>query len=82
MVGALNAKLRGWANYFKLGPVGSAYRTVDSHTRHRVRQWLNRKHKEPGQGKRTFSDEYLYETLGLVRLQPLPSSLPWAMAKT
>jgi group II intron reverse transcriptase/maturase len=81
VVGAINAKLRGWANYFSLGPVSSAYRAVDSHARYRLRQWLRNKHRTPNSGKRLFPDEHLYETLGLVRLTPLTANLPWAMAK-
>ena len=30
MVGRLNRMLRGWANYFCLGPVSAAYRSGDS----------------------------------------------------
>jgi group II intron reverse transcriptase/maturase len=77
----INAKLRGWANYFSLGQVSSAYRSVDAHVRHRVRQWLRRKHAKRGQGGRTFSHEHLYEVLGLVQLHKQTAHLPWAMAK-
>ena len=35
LVGELNLKLNGWANYFRLGSVSKAYRTVDSHVRQR-----------------------------------------------
>jgi RNA-directed DNA polymerase len=31
MVGRLNRMLRGWANYFTLGAVSVAYRTVERH---------------------------------------------------
>jgi len=37
----LNRTLRGWGNYFCLGAVSRAYRAVDNHARHRLRQWLN-----------------------------------------
>ena len=80
MVAGLNRKLRGWANYFCLGPVSKAYRAVDSHTRHRLRQWLCGKHKTAGAGTGKYPDEYLYEKLGLIRLEKLPASLPWAKA--
>lgn len=80
MVGHLNRQLRGWANYFRLGPVSKAYRAVDAHVTKRLRQWLCAKHKEPGQGTSRFPDEYLYQTLGLVRLPDLPRSFPWAKA--
>ncbi len=76
----LNRLLRGWANYFCLGPVSQAYRAVDAHARYRLRQWLCRKHKVRGRGITQFSDEYLYRTLGLVRLAPLTHNLPWANA--
>jgi len=28
----LSDESRGWANYFKLGPVGKAYRAIDAYT--------------------------------------------------
>ena len=68
-IGRINRKLRGWSNYFRLGTVSSAYRAIDSHVRHRVRQWLCAKFKVPGQGRTQYPDAYLYQELGLHRLQ-------------
>ena len=79
-VARLNRVLRGWANYFCLGPVSKAYRAVDAHARKRLRQWLCRKHKKRGRGTSRYPDEYLYETLGLVRLPVLTRRFPWAKA--
>ncbi len=64
----LNRQLMGWANYFCLGSVSRAYRAIDAHTRQRLRQWLCRKHKLEGKGTHQYSDAYLYDVLGLVRL--------------
>ena len=80
LVKQLNSKLRGWANYFHLGPVSKAYQVVDAHTSHRLRQWLCRKHRVTGKGTKRYPDQYLYETLRLVRLPGLTRSLPWAKA--
>lgn len=80
LVEQLNRVLRGWANYFKLGPVSKAYRIADAYTAARMRRWLCRKHKVPGGGYARFTDEYLYERLRLVRLRVLPRSYPWARA--
>jgi len=80
MVDELNRTLRGWANYFRLGPVSRAYRAVDAHTRYRLRQWLCAKHKVQGQGTARFPDEHLYGTLGLIRLERLTRNFPWAKA--
>jgi len=76
----LNRVLVGWSNYFCLGPVSKTYRAVERHTRHRLRQWLRRKHKLQGQGTSRFPDQYLHETLGLVELQKRTRSFPWAKA--
>lgn len=80
MVARLNRKLRGWANYFRLGPVSKAYCAVDAHVTKRLRQWLCAKHKELGQGTSRFPDKYLYQTLGLVQLPKLTHNFPWAKA--
>ena len=76
----LNRKLVGWGNYFCLGPVSKAYRSVDSHTRQRLRWWLCNKHRIPGKGTSRFPDEVLYNTLGLTRLEVQTRNLPWANA--
>jgi RNA-directed DNA polymerase len=78
IVERLNRKLRGWANYFRLGPVSKAYRAVDHHVTNRLRQWLCAKHKTPGRGTARFSDDYLYQTLGLIRLPVQTRNFPWA----
>jgi len=76
----LNRQLVGWANYFCLGSVSRAYRAVDAHTRQRLRQWLCRKHKLEGKGTHQYSDAYLYDVLGLVRLSQRTANFPWAKA--
>jgi len=81
MVRTLNRKLIGWSNYFSLGPVTPAYRAVDQHTRYRLRQWLRRKHQgQTRPGVMKYPDEYLYDSLGLVRLERRTRNFPWAKA--
>ncbi len=79
-VARLNRLLVGWSNYFRLGPVSKAYRSVDNHTRRRLRQWLCAKHKVQGRGTSRFPEQYLYRKLGLVRLTVRTRSFPWANA--
>ena len=78
IVDRLNRQLRGWANYFRLGSVSKAYRAVDHHVTNRLRQWLRAKHQEPSRGTARFPDEYLYQTLGLIRLSLRTRNFPWA----
>jgi len=80
LVERLNRLLVGWSNYFKLGPVTKSYRAIEMHTSHRLRRWLCKKHKQSGKGIARFPDEYLYQSLGLVRMQTLQRSFPWAKA--
>jgi RNA-directed DNA polymerase len=79
-VDRLNRALRGWSNYFCLGPVSKAYRSVDWHARRRLRQWLRAKHKVRGEGTARFPNEYLHQELGLLELQPRTRDFPWAKA--
>jgi len=81
VVGRLNRKLVGWANYFCLGPVSKAYRAVDAHVQHRLRQWLCARHQIPGRGIKEFPDEYLYSRLCVQRLETRTSNFPWANAR-
>jgi RNA-directed DNA polymerase len=70
LVGKLNRSLRGWANYFSQGPVKQIYRTLDDYVARRLRIWLRRRSGKRGTGYRQYSDQYLYEKLGLIRLLP------------
>jgi len=74
----LNRLTIGWANYFCLGPVSKAYRSVERHTRRRLRQWLCAKHKVPGEGTKRYPNDTLHEECGLVRLTERTASLSWA----
>ena len=74
----INRLLRGWSNYFSLGPVSKAYRSVDWHARRRLRQWLRAKHKARGEGTARFPDQYLYQELGLERLAVRTRNFSWA----
>jgi hypothetical protein len=68
MVGRLNRKLQGWANYFDLGAVSRAYDAVNYHVTTRLRRWLCRKHKVRGPGYSRYPDRYLHQKLSLHRL--------------
>ena len=76
----INRKLVGWSNYFCLGPVSKAYRAIDQHARRRLRQWLCAKHKVQARGTSRFPDEYLYQRLGLKRLEERTRGFSWANA--
>ncbi|WP_299105262.1 reverse transcriptase domain-containing protein [uncultured Bradyrhizobium sp.] len=76
LIAKINRALRGWANYFSVGTTSKAYRAVDSYTLMRVRRWLRIKHRGKRRRARVYPDEYLYETVGLVRLTKLGRSSP------
>ena len=78
VVGKLNRMMVGWANYFCLGPVSKAYRAVEQHAIGRLRQWLCAKHKVQGSGAGKFTDDYLHNELGVVRLTTRTRGFPWA----
>jgi len=79
-VAELNRTLIGWSNYFCLGPVSRAYKAVESHARHRLRQWLRAKHLGRGSGGERLTIDYLHDVLGLVRLTDRTRDFPWAKA--
>lgn len=80
VVGRLNRKMTGWTNYFCLGPVSKAWRTVERHAAARLRRWLCAKHKVRWPGYKRFPAESLHGEFGLARLTARPHSLPWANA--
>jgi group II intron reverse transcriptase/maturase len=74
LVERLNRRLRGWANYFCLGPVYKAYRAVDRYITARLRRWLCRKHGVRSQNTTAYSHQYVYHELGLVHLPKLATT--------
>jgi RNA-directed DNA polymerase len=76
----INQKLRGWAGYFDQGPVLREYRFIQSYTERRLRRWLMRRRQKRGTGYRQYPDEYLYETLGLIKLASSRADLSNAKA--
>jgi group II intron reverse transcriptase/maturase len=80
VVGRLNRKLMGWANYFCLGPVSSSYRTINAHATQRLRRWLCKKHKIQGKGLTRYPNQFLHEVLGLIKLPKMTHDFPWAKA--
>jgi RNA-directed DNA polymerase len=80
MVEDLNRTLRGWGNYFCLGAVSRAYRAVDNHARHRLRQWLNGKHRSRGYREVRHAAMALHRDRGLLRLSGLTANRSCANA--
>jgi len=77
----VNRKLRGWSQYFSIGSLQRACRIVDQYTRTLPRTFLVQRHKVPGRGTRRFSEAYLYEESGLMRLTSRrPVSRSYALA--
>ena len=77
-VRTLNQMLRGWANYFCLGAVVRAYKTVMDHAQRRLRRWLCRKFYVRGTGEGRYPIAYLHGELGLMRLRRTRQNLLWA----
>lgn len=74
VVGDLNRRLRGWAQYFNYGSRASAYQAVDRYVTARVRHFLRRRHHVPTRGTRRFFD--VYGELGVLSLGTLRRSSP------
>jgi RNA-directed DNA polymerase len=64
----LNAKLRGWQNYFRYGSVSRAYEIVNGYVAGRVRHFLRRRHIHTrSRGTRRFPTEMIFGSLGVHR---------------
>jgi RNA-directed DNA polymerase len=66
--GRLNRLLAGWSAYFSYGTHVRMYRVVDAYVCDRVRRFLAKRHKEPGQGTRPFSRSRIFGELGVTPL--------------
>lgn len=80
LVATLNLMLRGWANYYCLGPVVRAYEVVMKHARRRLRRWLCIKHRVRVGGYTRYPNDYLHQQLGLIQLGVPGHRLLWAKA--
>jgi RNA-directed DNA polymerase len=79
-VAQLNRKIRGWANYFRLGPKVRVYAIVMRHARRRLRRWLCVKHKVQDPKHARYPDTFLHHQLHLLPLDSLAQSLLKAKA--
>ena len=77
LLSKLNAIIRGWGNYFRIGTVKTLYHDLDQWTRMRVRLILGRRKKHIKNNRRwrsklncTYTDDILKE-MGLITLECL-----------
>jgi RNA-directed DNA polymerase len=79
IVARINAALAGWVNYFRVGNASRAFSEVRDYIEMKVRTLLTRRkrRRKSSVGWRRWSNEYLYEVLGLYwdwKIHPLPSA--------
>jgi len=77
LIARLNAVVAGWVNYFRVGNSSRAFSEVRDYLEMKIRTLLTRRKRRQKRsiGWRRWSNEYLYEVLGLYwdwNLQPLP----------
>jgi len=79
LVKQINATLAGWVNYFRVGNASRAFSEVRDYVEMKVRTLLTRRkrRRKSSVGWRRWSNEYLYDVLGLYwdwKIQPLPGA--------
>lgn len=67
LVKQINAVLRGWVNYFRVGNSSGAFSEVRDYTEMKIRTLLTRRKRRQKRsiGWQRWSNEYLYGVLGL-----------------
>jgi hypothetical protein len=79
LVARINAALAGWVNYFRVGNSSRAFSEVRDYLEMKVRTLLTRRKRRQKRsvGWRRWSNEYLYDVLGLFwgwKIHSLPSA--------
>ena len=79
LIAQLNAVLTGWVQYFRVGNASHAFSEIRDYIEMKVRILLTRRKRRHKRsvGWQRWSNEYLYEVLGLFwdwKLRPLPSA--------
>lgn len=65
LIAAINPKLRGWVNYFRIGHASRCLAIVRRWVERKVRRHLMRARNRRGFGWKRWSTAWLYDTLGL-----------------
>lgn len=71
VVTKLNQVLEGWANYFSHGTRTLANRAIDNHVSQRAADMLSKRHKTPTSRSRRWTNERIFEELGVTRMRTL-----------
>ena len=67
VVKELNPVIRGWINYFKIANSSKKFGKIRLYAANKVRKFMRRRRGKSGYGYKRYSDDYLYERLGLYR---------------
>ncbi|MFP3021718.1 MAG: group II intron maturase-specific domain-containing protein, partial [Wolbachia sp.] len=67
VVQIINPILRGWTNYFRIGNSGRSFNYVKQWVEKGVRRNIMKARKAKGFGWKRWSNEWIYETLGLYK---------------
>ncbi|MGB8417635.1 group II intron reverse transcriptase/maturase [Paraburkholderia sp.] len=83
LIARLNATVSGWVNYFRVGNASRAFSEVRDYLEMKVRTLLTRRKRRQKRsiGWRRWSNEYLYDVLGLYwdwKLRPLSGAEEFA----
>jgi group II intron reverse transcriptase/maturase len=75
VVGDVNTRLRGWANYFKIGNSYRQFCEVNAYTTEQLRLFLRRRYqRKRNRGYRVFPNPYLFRRLKLLYIPDIFSA--------